>query len=44
MVADNNLRGRFIMEGEKQNIEVFFTLMPENPPLIQEYRIREIKK
>jgi CubicO group peptidase (beta-lactamase class C family) len=44
MVADNNLRGRFIMEGEKQNIEVFFTLTPENPPLIQEYRIREIKK
>jgi CubicO group peptidase (beta-lactamase class C family) len=44
IVADNNLRGRFIIEGEKQNIEVFFTLTPENPPLIQEYRIREIKK
>jgi CubicO group peptidase (beta-lactamase class C family) len=44
MVAENNLRGRFIMEGEKKNIEIFFTLTPENPPLIQEYRMREIKK
>jgi hypothetical protein len=44
MVAENNLRGRFIMEGEKKNIEIFFTLTPENPPLIQEYRIREIRK
>ncbi|HEX8332177.1 MAG TPA: serine hydrolase domain-containing protein [Segetibacter sp.] len=44
MVAENNLRGRFVMEGEKKDIEIFFTLTPENPPLIQEYRIREIKK
>jgi CubicO group peptidase (beta-lactamase class C family) len=44
LVADNNLRGRFLIEGEKKNIEIFFTLTPENPPLIQEYRIREIKK
>ena len=44
LVAENNLRGRFIIEGEKKNIEIFFTLTPENPPLIQEYRIREVKK
>ena len=44
IVPENQLRGRFIMEGEKKNIEVFFTLTPENPPLIQEYRIREISK
>ncbi len=44
MVAENQLRGSFIMEGEKANIEFFFTLTPENPPLIQEYHIREIKK
>jgi CubicO group peptidase (beta-lactamase class C family) len=40
----NNLRGAFILEGEKENLEVSFTLTPENPPLIQEYHIREIKK
>ncbi len=44
MVAGNNLRGSFVMEGEKANIEVSFTLTPENPPLIQEYHIREISK
>lgn len=31
----NQLRGTFIIEGEKKNIDVFFTLTPENPPLIQ---------
>lgn len=44
LVPENNLRGSFIMEGEKKNIEVFFTLTPENPALIQEYHIREIRK
>jgi len=44
LVPENNLRGSFIMEGEKSDIEVFFTLTPENPPLIQEYAIKEIKK
>ncbi len=39
MVADNQLRGNFIMEGEKANIKVTFTLTPENPPLIQEYHL-----
>ncbi|MEO6721994.1 MAG: serine hydrolase domain-containing protein [Ferruginibacter sp.] len=43
-VPTNNLRGYFIMEGEKTDIKVSFTLTPENPPLIQEYRISEIKK
>jgi CubicO group peptidase (beta-lactamase class C family) len=42
LVPENNLRGSFIMEGEKKNIEVFFTLTPENPALMQEYQIREI--
>jgi hypothetical protein len=32
------------MEGEKSDIEISFTLTPENPPLIQEYHIRERKK
>lgn len=42
--AENQLRGTFILEGEKADIEIYFTLSPENPPLIQEYRIREIPK
>jgi CubicO group peptidase (beta-lactamase class C family) len=44
MVAENNLRGSFIMEGENSDIEISFTLTPENPPLIQEYHIKERKK
>lgn len=39
VVPDNNLRGYFIMKGEKGNIKVSFTLTPENPALIQEYHI-----
>jgi len=37
--ADNNLRGSFILEGEKADIEVRFTLTPGNPALIQEYHL-----
>jgi len=40
MRPDNNLRGNYILEGEKGKIEVRFTLTPENPALIQEYHIR----
>ena len=39
VVAENQLRGYFIMTGEKAKIKVSFTLTPENPPLIQEYHI-----
>ena len=41
---ENQLRGSFIIEGEKTNIEIYFTLSPENPPLIQEYHIKEVPK
>ena len=44
LIPENNLRGSFIMEGENSNIEISFTLTPENPPMIQEYTIKEIKK
>jgi CubicO group peptidase (beta-lactamase class C family) len=44
VVPENQLRGYFIMEGEKANIFVSFTLTPENPGLIQEYRIRSVEK
>ncbi len=44
MIAENNLRGYCIIEAENENIGVHFTLSPENPALIQEYDIYEIKK
>lgn len=44
IVPQNNLRGSFIMEGENISLMVTFTLTPENPPLIQEYHIVEVKK
>ena len=44
VVPENQLRGSFIIEGEKTNIEIYFTLSPENPPLIQEYHINEVPK
>ena len=44
MIPENQLRGRFIIEAENINIEVFFTLSPENPPLIQQLDVREIAR
>ena len=44
MKPENQLRGSFIIEGEKANIEIYFTLSPENPALIQEYHITESPK
>jgi len=44
MKPENQLRGSFIIEGEKINMEIYFTLSPENPPMIQEYHIREVPK
>jgi CubicO group peptidase (beta-lactamase class C family) len=44
VVPDNQLRGHFILEGEKGNVWVSFTLTPENPGLIQEYNIRSIAR
>jgi CubicO group peptidase (beta-lactamase class C family) len=44
MKPENQLRGTFIIEGSNSDIEVYFTLSPENPPLIQEFHISEVKK
>jgi CubicO group peptidase (beta-lactamase class C family) len=44
IIPENQLRGAFVLEGEKANLMVSFTLTPENPPTIQEYHIWEIKK
>ena len=35
----NQLRAQFDIEGEQGKISVFFSLSPENPPLIQELKI-----
>jgi len=42
LVAENHLRGYFILEGEKADIKISFTLTPEAPPLIQRYTIELI--
>jgi CubicO group peptidase (beta-lactamase class C family) len=44
MLPENQLRGSFRLECERGDVEVSFTLTPENPPLIQEYHIRTLKK
>jgi CubicO group peptidase (beta-lactamase class C family) len=44
MEPENNLRASFLLEGERANIRVFFTLSPENPALIQEFRIFEVRR
>jgi len=40
MHAENGLRGWFVLEGEKADLEVRFTLTPENPAKIQEFHLR----
>lgn len=42
MVPENQLRGSCVLECEKGQIQIFFTLTPENPAKIQEYRIRKL--
>lgn len=44
LIPENQLRGSFILQGEKTDIEIYFTLTPENPALIQQLDIREVKK
>ncbi len=44
MVPENQLRGKFRLQCERGDLEVSFTLTPENPPLIQEFHIREMRK
>jgi CubicO group peptidase (beta-lactamase class C family) len=40
LAPENQLRGRFRMLGDKGGIEVYFTLMPEVEPKVQELRLR----
>ncbi len=40
MLPENNLRGSFLLYGEKARIRVYFTLSPELPAKIQYFRIQ----
>jgi CubicO group peptidase (beta-lactamase class C family) len=44
LVPENQLRGTFILECEKKNIEVFFTLTPEKNPLLQQLGLTVVEK
>jgi len=44
VIPENNLRGYFIIKGEKADVRMSFTLTPENPALIQEYHIGIVNK
>lgn len=39
MVASNQLRGYFLMHGEKGDIKIYFTLSPEPDPKVQAFRL-----
>lgn len=43
LMPKNQLRGRFEVHGEQGKLQVMFSLSPENPPLIQELKLKEIK-
>ena len=42
LIPENQLRGYFILEGEKANIQISFALTAENPSLIEKYEIKKI--
>jgi CubicO group peptidase (beta-lactamase class C family) len=44
LVAENQLRGSFVLEGENTDILVFFTLSPERVPLIQQFGMTTMEK
>jgi CubicO group peptidase (beta-lactamase class C family) len=43
VTPENQLRGYFVLKGEKLDLQINFALTPENPCLIQQYQIKEIK-
>jgi len=42
IVPENQLRGSFVMKGEKAALKIKFTLTPTNPPQIQAFEIKLI--
>ena len=44
LVAENQLRGSFVLRGQQTDILVFFTLSPERDPLIQQFRMTTLER
>ena len=44
LVPSNQLRGTFMMRGEKGDVEVFFSLSPEPVPKVQALELRAVEK
>lgn len=44
LIPENQLRGTFRLTGERGAIDVFFTLTPETPALIQQLDLHEVKR
>lgn len=44
LIPSNQLRGTFVMHGEKNNIRVFFSLSPEKVPKVQALNLRTVEK
>ncbi len=44
IIPENQLRGIFYIEGESTTLEIYFTLTPEQPALIQYLDVSEVKK
>lgn len=44
IIPENQLRGSYLLEGERGNLKISFTLSPENEPLIQAFQIKEEPK
>jgi len=42
ILAENQLRGSFVLKGEKTNLLIHLALTPENPSRIQHYQIKEL--
>ncbi len=43
IIPENQLRGRFQLVGERGRLEVFFTLMPEEEPKVQELKLQLVQ-
>ncbi|WP_254560434.1 serine hydrolase domain-containing protein [Dyadobacter diqingensis] len=44
LIPENQLRGNFHIQGENGTLNVYFTLTPENPALIQQLDVKQISK
>jgi CubicO group peptidase (beta-lactamase class C family) len=44
IIPENQLRGKFLVHGERQDIEIFLTLTPEHSPKIQQLDVTPVSK